>query len=227
MTPNRYESSLPSCRRASRSNGVTRTAVHVRLPSTVDGPAAHQPRQVLVHDALDRLRIVALNVQRPDALAARLASLQQRLDRDVEDLRSLLEAEVAVERDRVPVLRVDVEQHVRAAVLRRSFGCATQEPAAESRPSRGGVDPEIRHVDGRRAVVAVARQQVADRVPILLGEQRDAVVHHPLDLRPLHIGRILGIRQVRKLRLEPLDERHEQIDVCEFCVADVHEPTPE
>ena len=102
-----------------------------------------------------------------------------------------------------------------------------EEPAPEPGPRARRVDPEIRHVDGRRAVIAVAREQVADRVPVLLGEQRDAVVHHPLDLCPLHIRRILGIRQVRKLRLETLDERHEQIEVCEFCVADVHEPTPE
>ena len=76
-------------------------------------------------------------------------------------------------------------------------------------------------------MVAVARERVADRAALVLRDQRNAFPHHPLDLAALELRRILGIRQRRQLRLEPLDEGHEQIDVLEFRAANVHEPEPE
>jgi len=75
-------------------------------------------------------------------------------------------------------------------------------------------------------VIAVTRECVADRLAVFLGEQRDTLVDHPLDLRALEVRRVLGIRQRRQLELEPLDERHEQIDVLRCGVADRQESTP-
>jgi hypothetical protein len=75
-------------------------------------------------------------------------------------------------------------------------------------------------------VVAVARERVPDRATVVLGDHRDAVGDHPLDLRALELGRILGIRKRRQLRLEPLDQRHQQVRVRLRRLAHVHAPTP-
>src|SRR5436305_1429647 len=66
----------------------------------------------------------------------------------------------------------------------------------------------------------------SDGPSVVLREQRDSFGDHALDLRALELRRILLVGERRQLRLEPLDERHEQVDVLGCGVADRHEPTP-
>ena len=76
--------------------------------------------------------------------------------------------------------------------------------------------------DGRRAVEAVAREREADHVAVRLRDQRDTVRDHVPHLSALGLGRVFGVGQLRQLRLEPADERHEQVDVLRRGVADGH-----
>src|SRR5439155_16206899 len=94
--------------------------------------APQQTRKVIADDALDSLRVVALDVQRAGAFGRPLALAQQRLDRSAEDLRALLEAEVLVERDRVPVLRIDVKHEVGAPARDGRVGDVAQQLAPDA-----------------------------------------------------------------------------------------------
>ena len=190
------------------------------------GGAPQQTRKVIADDALDSLRVVALDVQRAGAFGRPLALAQQRLDRSAEDLRALLEAEVLVERDRVPVLRIDVKHEVGAPARDARVGDVAQQLAPDASTANRRVDPEIRDVQGGRAVVAEAGERIAHRAAVLLRDQRDALADHALDLRAFELGRILWIGQLGKLRLESFDERHQQVDVLAGRGTDVHAPLP-
>ena len=99
--------------------------------------AAHQPRQVIVHDPLDRLRVVALHVNRADALARLFACLEELVERRVQNLRALFESQALVESDRRCVLRIHVEHDVRAPVCGRRLGNASHQLARDSSPRAG------------------------------------------------------------------------------------------
>lgn len=183
-------------------------------------------RQVLRHHPLDGLHVVRLDVQSTHALRLRLLLAEQPFERDAVDLGDLLEAQPLVEGDCLAVLRLDLEEDVGHAAFGRCAAHAAEQLATEAAPPRAAVDPEIRDVRRRRAVVAVTCERIADRRTVVLGDEGDAVGDHSLHLPALDLGRILVVRVLRQLRIEPLDKRHDQVDVLGCGAANRHEPTP-
>ena len=218
-TPMRSESSAPSRRCALRSWSHSSSVdgdPAVALGGDLGPLAAADARQELRNRALDAGPVVRLHVQRAERLRPLVAAdpLGERAERcDHEDV-DRSEAEPLVQPARVGVAHEHLEADMgeaRFAAPARRASASSARPMPRLRAS--GPDVDVRDVRGLTAAVTEHAEDEAERAPVLLSDQRDALADRHGEVLPGLVPRLAEVRLVAEFRLELLPELANEVVV--------------
>ena len=161
---------------------------------------APESRQELRHGPLDVGLVVGLNMQRAEGLRPLVAgeTFRECAERRHHEHVDRGEAETFVEPPRLCVAQQHLETDVVETRLTRRIDQRAEQRSPDAPPARLRPDVEVGDVRGLPAAIAEHAEDEADRAPVLLGHERDAV--------PVLLPRLLKLRGPAQLLLELLPQ---------------------
>ena len=114
------------------------------------------------------------------------------------------EAEALVQAARTCVTEIDLEAHVVEAGGARRLDQLRHQGPPDSPPADVRPDVDVRHVRCLSPSFAEHAVDEPDRVPVLLGDERNAVTNGPREVGPRFVPRLAKVQRMVELRVELL-----------------------